>query len=105
MEYASQDDAKLNLVNNLLELQEKRDSAQAEKYEEDIKTAGEYLLEKFLGNVWPELNVLWGTYKVHLGHQYADEGYGCWRCHDDEHENKSGETITQDCALCHDEPE
>lgn len=105
MEYASQDDAKDKLVNNLLELQKKRDPAQAARYEADIKAAGEYLLTRFLGNVWPKLNVQWGTYKQHLGHQYADEGYGCWRCHDDEHENKEGETISQDCSLCHDEPE
>lgn len=77
MEYTSQDDAKERLVNNLLELQKKRNPAQAAKYEEDLNVAGEYLLEKFLGNVWPKMNVQWGTYKVHLGHQYADEGYGC----------------------------
>ena len=105
MDYESQDDARENLVNNFLELQKKRDPAQAAKYEGELKKAGEYLLERFLGNVWPKQKVLWGTYKVHLGHQYADEGYGCWRCHDEEHENKMGETISQDCSLCHDEPE
>ncbi|HEB49768.1 MAG TPA: cytochrome C [Desulfobulbus sp.] len=105
MEYESQDDARKKLVNNLLELQKKRDPAQFAKYEEEIRKAGEYLLDKFLGNVWPRQKVLWGTYKVHLGHQFADEGYGCWRCHDDEHENSKGETISQDCSLCHDEPE
>jgi len=105
IKYASQDDAGKNLVNNLIELQRKRDPAQAAKYEGDIKKAGEYLLGRYLGNVWPDMKVSWGTYKTHLGHQYADEGYGCWRCHDDEHENKKGETISQDCSLCHDEPE
>lgn len=103
--YASQDDAKKNMVNDLLELQKKRDPVQAAKHEQDIRKAGQYLLAKFLGNVWPKMNVWWGTYKSHLGHQNADEGYGCWRCHDEEHENKEGETITQDCSLCHDDPE
>ncbi|MCF6186715.1 MAG: NapC/NirT family cytochrome c, partial [Desulfobulbaceae bacterium] len=103
--YASQDDARENLVNNLMELQRNRNPLQAAKYEGDIKKAGAYLLGRYLGNVWPDMKVAWGTYKTHLGHQYADEGYGCWRCHDDEHENKEGETISQDCSLCHDEPE
>jgi len=89
MKYTSQDDAKKNLVNNLLELQKKRDPVLATKHEQDIRQAGEYLLAKFLDNVWPKMNVWWGTYKSHLGHQNADEGYGCWRCHDDEHENKN----------------
>ena len=105
MDYASQDEAKEKMVNNLLELQKKRDPDQAAAYTDDIKKAGEYLLSKYLGNVWPKQKVLWGTYKVHLGHQWADEGYGCWRCHDEEHENKEGVTISQDCAMCHDEPE
>ena len=103
--YASQDDARENLVNNLMELQRNRNPLQAAKYEEDINKAGAYLLGRYLGNVWPDMKVAWGTYKTHLGHQYADEGYGCWRCHDEEHENKKGETISQDCSLCHDEPE
>ncbi len=103
--YASQDDARENLVNNLMELQRNRNPLQAAKYEGDINKAGEYLLGRYLGNVWPDMKVSWGTYKTHLGHQYADEGYGCWRCHDEEHENKKGETISQDCSLCHDEPE
>ncbi|HFQ90872.1 MAG TPA: cytochrome C [Desulfobulbus sp.] len=105
MKYASQDEARKKLVNNLLELQKKRDPAQFAKYEKDIRKAGEYLLGKYLGNVWPRMKVFWGTYKSHLGHQNADEGYGCWRCHDEEHENSKGETISQDCSLCHDEPE
>ncbi|HEB70487.1 MAG TPA: cytochrome C [Desulfobulbus sp.] len=103
--YTSQDDAGKNLVNNLMELQKKRNAVQAAKYEGDIRKAGEYLLGRYLGNVWPDMKVSWGTYKTHLGHRYADEGYGCWRCHDDEHENKKGGTISQDCSFCHDEPE
>ena len=105
MDYASRDEANAEMINNLIELQKKRDPDQAAEHEADITRAGEYLLSKYLGNVWPKQKVFWGTYKVHLGHQYADEGYGCRRCHDDEHENKAGETISQDCSLCHDEPE
>jgi len=51
------------------------------------------------------MNIDWGTYKQHIGHQDADDGYGCFRCHDDEHQTKFGKTIPQDCDMCHDEPE
>lgn len=102
--YESRELAEENMINDLLLLQKKRDPAMAEKFKSDIIKSGNFLLEAYLGNVWPEMNVQWGTYKEHLGHQWADDGYGCWRCHDDSHENSSGETISQDCSICHDEP-
>ena len=104
-EYLSREEAKENMVRDLTELLRQRDPNLPARFGDDIKRAGEYLVEAYLGNVWPETKVFWGTYKEHLGHQWADDGYGCWRCHDEEHENKDGETISQDCALCHDEPE
>ncbi len=105
IDYKTRDEAKKQMVTKLLELQKKRNPEVAQRYEKDIKSAGNYLLEKYLANVWPEQKVLWGTYKGHLGHQWAEEGYGCWRCHDEEHINLDGEAISQDCGLCHDEPE
>lgn len=103
--YESREQAKENMVADLLALQRERNPEQAEKYQADIEKAGRYLLTAYLGNVWPDMDIQWGTYKSHLGHQFADEGYGCWRCHDEEHINEEGEAITQDCSLCHDEPE
>ena len=104
-EYESRDQAQELMVDYLLELQTARDADQAKAHEEEIRKAADFLLETYLGNVWPKMRVTWGTYKSHLGHQLADDGYGCWRCHDEEHVNESGEAISQDCALCHDEPE
>jgi hypothetical protein len=46
-------------------------------------------------NVFPEMNVGWGTYPTFDGHA------GCFRCHDNEHVTASGEKITQKCELCH----
>lgn len=105
-EYSSREEAKENMVKHLLGLQRLRGEDQFAQFEKDIEKAGEYLLETYLANVWPEMNITWGTYLNHLGHQYEDQGYGCFRCHDEEHTSeKTGETITQDCSLCHDEPE
>ena len=50
-------------------------------------------------NVFPEMNVGWGTYANNIGHM---EFPGCFRCHDDNHKTKDGKTIKQDCTLCHD---
>ena len=51
-------------------------------------------------NVFPAMNVTWGTYPNHMGHIDTP---GCFRCHDDEHKSKDGRVIRQDCALCHNE--
>ncbi len=104
-DYSTREQAQEQIVRDLIVLQKSRDAKQAAIFAEDLEKAGEFLLESYLGNIWPETGVLWGTYKKHLGHQWSDAGFGCWRCHDDEHENASGETISQDCAMCHDEPE
>ncbi len=49
-------------------------------------------------NVFPEMKVTWGTYPNNLGHT---DFPGCFRCHDGSHNNKDGQSITQDCNACH----
>jgi hypothetical protein len=105
-EYISRDEAKEQIIENLMSLQAERNGTDfVAENEKSIISSGNYLLELYMGNVWPKMKVAWGTYKGHLGHRYEDEGYGCFRCHDEEHETEFGKTISQDCALCHDEPE
>jgi hypothetical protein len=83
-----------------------RSEKQAEEHADDLRIAGEYLVESYQNNIWPKMNVVWGTYSGHLGHKYYDEnGFGCFRCHDEEHTSEAGNYITMDCDLCHDEPE
>jgi hypothetical protein len=50
-------------------------------------------------NVFPSMNVTWGTHENNLGHTDAA---GCFRCHDDQHKTPEGRVIRQDCDLCHD---
>ena len=49
-------------------------------------------------NVFPEMNVQFGTYPNNIGHM---DFPGCFRCHDDNHKTKDGKTIGQDCETCH----
>ncbi|HEY3382011.1 MAG TPA: NapC/NirT family cytochrome c [Vicinamibacterales bacterium] len=49
-------------------------------------------------NVFPAMNVSWGTYPNNLGHV---DFPGCFRCHDDAHKSSDGRPIKQDCDLCH----
>ena len=49
-------------------------------------------------NVFPAMNVKWGTYQNHIGHI---DSPGCFRCHDGSHTASDGSVIRQDCDLCH----
>jgi len=55
-------------------------------------------------NVFPAMNITWGTYASNLSH-FDDDGdfsaSGCFRCHDEEHVSEDGQTISQDCDECH----
>ena len=105
IEYTSRDEATEKIVGDLLERVAKRHGNDfVAKHEKEIASSGSFLLQAYLNNIWPEMKVSWGTYRQHLGHQNADEGYGCFRCHDDEHKTKFGKVIRQDCNMCHDEP-
>lgn len=74
--------------------------------EPDFTDANTALLNKAISgicqayeeNVFPKMNVTWGTYKDFIGHD--DEG-GCFRCHDGQMVSDSGEVIRQDCNICH----
>ncbi len=106
IEYTSRDEATEKIVQDLQALVAKRHGTDfVAKHEQELIRSGAYLLEVYLNNVWPKMKVTWGTHLSHLGHHNAEEGYGCFRCHDDEHATKVGKTIVQDCNLCHDEPE
>jgi hypothetical protein len=49
-------------------------------------------------NVFPAMNVTWGSYPDNRGHFTST---GCFRCHDDSHKDKSGAAISADCEYCH----
>ncbi|MEN8139827.1 MAG: NapC/NirT family cytochrome c [Thermodesulfobacteriota bacterium] len=105
-EYTSRNEATEQIVEDLMEgLAKLHGNEFVTSHEEEIINSGRYLLEGYLNNVWPNMKVTWGTYPEHIGHQDADDGYGCFRCHDDEHATQVGKTIGQDCDQCHDEPE
>jgi nitrate/TMAO reductase-like tetraheme cytochrome c subunit len=69
-----------------------------DKRSQDIQHAAQSILAVYNRNVFPELNVQWGTYPNNLGHT---EFPGCFRCHDGSHTEAGGQTIAQDCGSCH----
>jgi hypothetical protein len=49
-------------------------------------------------NVFPDMNITWGTYPSHIGHELTP---GCFRCHHDDFATAAGKVVTTDCAACH----
>jgi len=93
--YASQDEARTGIATALDAFYAKEHpSADRAK----IAAAAHELGEIYSTNVYPSMNIRWGTYPSHLGHTSSP---GCFRCHDGEHVDASGATISQDCGTCH----
>jgi hypothetical protein len=104
--YASRDEAAGQIIEDLKKLQEKRSGIDfVTGNNKAITESGDFLKKQYLDNIWPAMKITWGTYKNHIGHRYEKDGYGCFRCHDDEHATESGETISQDCGFCHKAPD
>ncbi len=63
-----------------------------------VTATADALVGIYSRNVFPAMNVGWGTYPNHIGHV---DFPGCFRCHNDEHATADGEAISQDCDTCH----
>ena len=63
-----------------------------------IDQAAKALVAAYNANVFPFMNVQWGTHPNNIGHNAYP---GCFRCHDGSHNSKSGKSINNDCAICH----
>jgi hypothetical protein len=63
-----------------------------------IEQAAATLLEIYNVNIFPTMNISWGTYPNNIGHS---DFPGCFRCHDGNHKSKDGKEISQDCNACH----
>ena len=73
----------------------------AEK-KEAVAAAGTALGDIWCWNVFPTMNIKWGTYVNHIGHTTdMSTQVGCFRCHDEEHKAADGKAISQDCSTCH----
>jgi hypothetical protein len=71
--------------------------------DETLATAAETITGLYLRNIYPDMDLVWGTHPNHLGHLGEEKDLrGCFRCHNDQHATADGEkTISQDCELCH----
>ena len=65
---------------------------------QDVEKAVQAVASVYRRNVFPEMNVQFGTYPNNIGHM---DSPGCFRCHDDNHKTADGKKIPQECDSCH----
>jgi hypothetical protein len=63
-----------------------------------VEQAAENTANIYLRNTFPDMKMTWGVHPNNIGH---NDFPGCFRCHDGSHTSKDGQTITNDCSMCH----
>jgi hypothetical protein len=98
-DYASHEEAREEIAAHLHRFYSDSFPSLAADRAHAIDEAIETLQEVYVTNVFPDMNVRWGTYPDHLGH--SGMGGGCFRCHNVAFTADDGSKISADCELCH----
>jgi len=96
--YATQDAAGEGISRSVRDFYRSEFPPMYEKRRQDVEKAARGIETIYRRNVFPEMNVQFGTYPNNIGHM---DFPGCFRCHDDNHKSKDGRKIGQDCDSCH----
>lgn len=94
--YASQEEATTGIREGLLTFYRAEYPELAKSDEAKILGSAKALSDAYKLNVWPSMNIDWGTYPSLLEHEA-----GCFRCHNSEHKTAEGKTVGKNCSTCH----
>ncbi|MCF7797026.1 MAG: NapC/NirT family cytochrome c [Lentisphaeria bacterium] len=64
----------------------------------EIDSAITVVQEIYRRNIHPRMNVNWGAYPNHIGHE---TDLGCFRCHNMDMVDEAGKNVVNDCTTCH----
>lgn len=98
VEFATQDEARTAIANQLNQFYRNNYADLYSTKRQLVETAIAGVQAAYQENVFPEMNIQWNTYSSNIGHE---DGLGCFRCHDEEHESTDGKTVSMDCDTCH----
>jgi len=97
-EYPSQEAAAEKITAGITEYYKKDQPTAYNNHRALVEAAAQQAAAIYKRNVYPSLNLKWGTHPNNIGHE---DFQGCFRCHDDNHKARDGKAITQDCNACH----
>jgi hypothetical protein len=96
--YPSQERAEEGISRSLRDFYRSQFPTEFMSRRQEVEKAANAAMDIYRRNVFPEMNVAFGTYPNNIGHM---DFPGCFRCHDDSHASKDGKKIGQDCETCH----
>jgi len=97
--YTSQSEAAQKISAGLIEFYSQKYPEVFAQHRPDISRAVKGLVAEYKQNVFPKMNVTWGTYPNNLGHMNFP---GCFRCHGTLHAaSDPSKMVPQDCNVCH----
>ena len=96
--YPSQEQAAEGISRTLRDFYRSQQPADYMSRRQDVEKAVQATTGVYRRNVFPEMNVQFGTYASNIGHI---DFPGCFRCHDGNHKTQDGKEIGQDCDSCH----
>jgi len=96
--YASQSDAESKITSGLEDFYRTQHPEAWSQQRAKIDQAAKTLVAIYRANVFPSMKITWGTHPNNLGH---NDYPGCFRCHDGSHNAKNGNSINNDCSVCH----
>jgi len=96
--YRTQAEAQTRITSGLVTFYRSQYPAVWDKQSSQVYAAAKALISVYDTNVFPSMNVSWGTHPNNIGH---NDSPGCFRCHDGNHIAKGGASITNDCSVCH----
>jgi hypothetical protein len=99
--YPSQEEARAGIASAIKKFYATSYPDVAAKRSDAVTAAGQELGSIWCWNVFPEMNVTWGTYTSNIGHPDMSTTVGCFRCHGGEQMTEDGSMIPMDCTLCH----
>jgi hypothetical protein len=100
-EYASHEEAREGISRAITDFYAANYPDIARERADAVRAASQAIGDIYSWNVFPSMNVTWGTYVDHIGHADMSTEVGCFRCHGGEHMTDDGEMISMDCVTCH----
>ncbi len=97
-EYPTNDEAVEEIESGLMSFYKEHYSGYFATNQGKIVQASKELTEIFKDNFFPAMKTRWDVYPDNIGHLNST---GCFRCHDGEHHDSSGNAISKDCRICH----
>jgi hypothetical protein len=97
-EYGSHAEAEKAITAGLEKYYRESHPQAAPQHHDSIRSAARSLFAIYSRNVFPQMQITWGTYPNNIGHT---DFPGCFRCHDDGHTSAPGKKLSQDCNACH----